>query len=219
MSEADLLHLSIAVGPLAVYLLLLGLLNLSRRPFVTTGARDTAALGIAISGLVAVGPMELFLPESTANRFGGYAWLLLFTLFSLCLTLLILLMRPRIVIYNVSPDQLRPILAQVVGELDREARWAGEALTLPQLSVHLCLESNGLTRNAQLVATGPRQDYGSWRKLEMALQDAMQNLRGRRNPVGYAWLVSGLVLVGLVTRIFAADPVAVKEALRGMLRM
>ena len=61
----DPLHLCIALGPLAVYLLLLGIINLMPRPFMTSGARDTAALSIAISGFVVAGPMELFLPGSS----------------------------------------------------------------------------------------------------------------------------------------------------------
>ena len=46
----DPLHLCIALGPVARYFLLLGSINLSRRPFVTSGTRDAAALGIAIVG-------------------------------------------------------------------------------------------------------------------------------------------------------------------------
>ena len=56
----DSLHFCIAVIPLAVYLLMMGLLNLRRRPFVTTGARDAATLGIGVVGFVIAGPMELF---------------------------------------------------------------------------------------------------------------------------------------------------------------
>ena len=67
----DPLHFCIGVAPLAVYLLLIGLLNLSNKPFVTTGARDAAALGIGVSGLVIAGPMELFFPEGAASQFVG----------------------------------------------------------------------------------------------------------------------------------------------------
>ena len=49
----DPLHFCIAVAPFAVYLLLFGYLNLRGRPFVTTGARDSAALAIGIIGLAA----------------------------------------------------------------------------------------------------------------------------------------------------------------------
>ena len=46
----DPLHFCIAMVPLAVYLLMLGLLNLRRTPFVTSGARDAAAVGIGYLG-------------------------------------------------------------------------------------------------------------------------------------------------------------------------
>ena len=46
----DSLHFCIAVVPLSVYLLMMGLLNLRRHPFVTTGARDAATLGIGVVG-------------------------------------------------------------------------------------------------------------------------------------------------------------------------
>ena len=49
--EMDPLHFCIAIAPLAVYLLLLGVMNLRGRPFVTTGARDAAALALAWSDL------------------------------------------------------------------------------------------------------------------------------------------------------------------------
>ena len=83
----DPLHTVIAIGPLGVYLLLIGLLNLGRRPFVTTGGRDLAALGVGISGLMIAGPMELFMPEAPARHFGGFVWLLLIALYGLGVTM------------------------------------------------------------------------------------------------------------------------------------
>ena len=55
----DPLYFCIAIAPLAVYLLMLGIINLRGKPFVTTGARDAAALGIGLVGFVVIGPMEL----------------------------------------------------------------------------------------------------------------------------------------------------------------
>ena len=66
----DPLHFSVAAIPLAVYLLLIGILNLRKKPFVTTGARDSAALAIGIAGLMIIGPMKLFFPEGAGSRFG-----------------------------------------------------------------------------------------------------------------------------------------------------
>lgn len=214
----DPLHFTIALGPLAVYLLLLGTLNLSRRPFLTTGARDISALGLAISGFVVAGPMELFLPESAAVHFDGYIWVLLLGFYMLCLTLLVLLLRPRIIIYNVTADQLRPTLVSAATELDPDARWAGESLVLPQLRVQLHVEPFIAMRNVQLVSSGPRQSYVGWRRLEDALARALRETTCTPNPYGVSLIFFGLLMVGLITYCVVNDSQAVAHALREMLR-
>ena len=75
--QLDPLHVIIALGPLAAYFVLLGLLNLSRRPLVTTGARDVAALGLAVIGLVFIGPAGLFLPDAAIVELGWIAWVMM----------------------------------------------------------------------------------------------------------------------------------------------
>ena len=45
----DPFRLCLALGPVAVYLLLLGMLNSFRRPFLVSGTH-TATLGLAVSG-------------------------------------------------------------------------------------------------------------------------------------------------------------------------
>ena len=215
----DPLHLSIALGPLAVYCLLLGMINVSSRPFLTTGARDVAALGVAVSGLVIAGPMELFLPEVAAWKYGPYVWLLLLAFYSMCLTLLVLLMRPRIVIYNVTVDQLRPILNEVIRELDPDARWAGECLVIPKLGVQLHLDSFSLMKNAQLVSAGGKQNYGGWRRVEIELAKNLQTASFERNPYGFGLLFVGISMVSVVIYCVINDGTAVANALKDMLRL
>ena len=217
-SLIDPLHFAIAVGPLHVYLLLLAAVNLLRRPVVVSGSRDVAALGLAVSGLVVAGPMELFVPQAAFSAMGAFVWALLLGLYALCLTLIVLLMRPRLVIYNASSDQFRPILAGVVAELDKEARWAGDSLALPQLGVQLHLDVQPLLRTVQLVASGPRQSYTGWRRLESALRRAVRSSRHAPNPAGFAFLLLGLLLAGtaLVWTIHSREAVA--QALFEMLR-
>jgi hypothetical protein len=214
----DALHFCIALGPLAVYFVLLGLINLSGRPFLTTGLRDTAALGVAISGFVVAGPMELFLPAAAASRFGPFVWLLLLAFYGLCLTLLVLLMRPRLVIYNVTTDQLRPILASVVAELDNEARWAGDSLVLPQLGVQLHVEPLANLRNVQLMACGPLQNYSGWRRLEETLAIALRSATSSRNPYGILLISLGALIAGTITMWMVNDRAGVAQALDDMLR-
>lgn len=214
----DPLHFCIAAGPLSVYLLLLGLINLRRRPFITTGGRDVMSLGLGIVGFIIVGPMELFLPEAAAVNLHIWAWAMLITLYLLSLVLIVLLMRPRLVIYNVAADQLRPVLSDIVTELDPDARWAGDALSLPQLGVQLHLEPTAVLKNAQLVAAGPQQNLNGWRRLELELSRAFRKYEGAPNPYGASFLLCGLTLAGWATYWLYRDPESVMRTLETMLR-
>lgn len=215
----DPLHFFIAAGPIAVYLFLLGIINLTRRPFLTTGARDISALGVAISGLVVAGPMELFLPEAAATRFGPFVWVLLLAFYGLCLSLLVLLLRPRIIIYNATIDQVRPLLADVTSALDKEARWAGESLILPTLEVQLHLEATRSTRNVQLISSGPYQSYNGWRLLENELSQKTRRLTSPPNPYGVGLLlVSAVIAIGTAVWM-VTDSTSVARALNEMLRL
>ncbi len=190
----DPLRIFIAACPLAVYLIVMGVINLLRRPFVTTGARDAATVGIAIVGLVVIGPMELFFPEGAALRFGAFVWLLLLAFYGLCVSLVVLLMRPRIVVYNTTADQLRPILASAVAQMDNKARWVDDSLMIPSLNVHVNLEGNSWMQNVQLVAVGTRQNYEGWRRLEQLLRGALRPVRRAPNLRGIVLVCVGLLL-------------------------
>jgi len=212
--------LCLALGPVAIYLLLLGAINLSRHPFAVSGTRDTATLGLAVSGLMILGPMELFIPAATALRFGPYVWILLTLLYALGLVLLLLVSRPRLVVYNISPGELRPILADVVARLDAEARWAGDSLLLPSLGVQLHMDSLAALRNVSLLSTGPRQNHLGWRQLELALRTALGQFEVQRNlrAVGVVAGV-GMVLLVFLLQIIASDPQAVAQAMFEMIRL
>lgn len=216
----DPLRLCLAFGPLAIYFVTIGLLNLSRRSLLVSGTRDAATLGLALSGLVIIGPMELFLPQAAANQYGPYVWLLLLTCYAVCLVLLLLLMRPRLVIYNMSIDRLRPILADLVERLDPEARWAGDSLALPALGVQLHLDPTAVMRNVSLVAAGSRQNYLGWRHLEEALGQALERQEpSERNFRALNLLAAGVLILAALAWSVTRDPEAVAQALFEMLRL
>lgn len=206
------------MGPLSVYFLLLGLVNLRRRPFVTTGGRDAMSLGIGIVGFIIVGPMELFLPEAAAVNLHVWAWAMLVTLYLLALVLIVLLMRPRLVIYNITGEQLRPLLSDIVTDLDPEARWAGDALALPELGVQLHVEANAMFKNVQLIAAGPQQNLAGWRRLEIELSRAFRKLEGSPNPYGASLMLCGFTLMGWASYWLYRDPEGVVRSLQTMLR-
>ncbi len=203
---------------MAVYFSLLGLINIARRPLLTTGARDAAAIGLAISGLIVAGPMELFFPEAAANRMGPYVWIFLIAFYSLVLTLIVLLLRPRLLIYNVQPDQLRPALAEAVSRLDDQARWAGDCLVMPQVGVQLHVEPVGVMRVVQLIAVGAKQNDVGWRQLEAELAKALKSRRGTANPHGFVFLGVGVSMLTVAIFQVMTHHIEVVQALHEMLR-
>ena len=209
----------LAFGPVAIYLFLLAAINLFRRPFLVSGSRDAAAVVLAVSGLVFVGPIDLFLPVATSIAYGPFVWVFLTGLYAMLFVLVLLIARPRLVIYNISTDELRPILANLAVGLDGEPRWAGDALALPNLGVQLYLETARGMRNVSLIATTAKQNHQGWRRLEVALANELSNVEVRRN-FRAARRVGGLanaIGLGLIV-IVARDPQAVAASLYGIMQ-
>lgn len=206
----------IAVLPLAMYLVLLGLINLRRRPYVLTGAREAMLVGLALSGLAIVGPMELFFPQQAANQFGAYIWLLLIVFYLLVVMLWILIARPRLVVYNISSAQLRAVLSEAANRLDPDSRWAGDALALPQLNVQLYVDTFDAMRNVSLISTGADQNLTNWRRLEGALRATLREITVPRSPRGYSFLSIGTLLLLLLFFKTLNNP---QEIARGIMQL
>ncbi len=215
----DPLRMCLAFGPVAVYLLLLGILNLSRQPRVVPGVRDGAALGLAIGGMVLVGPLELFVPDAAVARYGWYIMPLLVGFYSMCLILSLLIMRPRLIIYNSSASELRPIVADLAARLDSGARWAGDSLDLPSLGVRLHFEASAWMRNVSLVSSGTQQDHVGWRRLERELTAALAPIECARNPHGATLFSAGVLILAVLGVAIARDPQAVVQALMDLLQL
>ncbi len=214
----DPLRFAVAVIPLAVYFLVIALLNLRPRPFVTTGSRDLATLAVGILGLMIIGPFELFLPEAAALRFGPLVWVVLLVFYGLCVSMVVLLMRPRLVVYNATIEQLRPVISEIAHQMDQKSRWTGDSLVIPSRKIHFHLEAVDWMSNVQIISTGNRQSYEGWRELERRLGEAVQTTRLRPNVVGIALaaLAGALLLSAMVWMI--VDRGAVAEALNEILR-
>jgi hypothetical protein len=213
----DGVRICVALAPLAIYLLWLAYLNLLRRPVLVNGVRDIAALGLGISGMMLVGPIELLHPQTAVNQLGSYIWVLSVGMYSLALALVILFSRPRLVVYNVSIEELRPLLAASLDRLDPQHRWAGTCLALPALNVQLHLESNALMRNVSLVANGDRQDPAGWRQLERALVQQLPVARVRPNVWGPSLSLAALLMVAVIAWYAPLNHHLVIAALRDML--
>src|SRR5690606_21413735 len=153
---------AVALLPLALYLLWIGVTHLRRRPSLVSGSRDILAVFLAAFGAVALGPMELFMPEAAAVRFGPLAWLQLVILYVLNVALVVLIMRPRAVLYNMTREQARTALARVLEQLGAPAVWAGDTLAVPAWELEVRLDQSGILRQVQLISVGPRTSYEGW---------------------------------------------------------
>ena len=217
----DPFRLCLAVGPLAMYGLVLGLLNMSRRPWLITGALDLAALAVALVGLVVVGPMELLLPDAAANHFGSYTyvWMLMLAFYGLSVSFFTLLSRPKLIVYNIGIDELRTVLVELAPRMDSDFAWAGDNLVLPNLGVQLHLENFPILRNVSVCSSGERQHYGGWRRLEIELSGALRSVRVGHNPWGV-----GLVFISLLACVACAiqsfsNQEALAQGFKQMLRL
>jgi hypothetical protein len=193
--------------------------NLSRRPLLVNGARDNAALGIGVSGMLLVGPVELLHPQTAVNEWGAYILLLSVSMYALALSLVVLLSRPRMTIYKISLEDLRPLLAEVIESLDGDHRWAGNSLSLPRLSVQLHVDCNQLMRNVSLVAVGEEQSYAGWRQLEKALSKRLAAARVARNVWGMTLSLSAALLIAAMGIQLTRHGQEMTAALRDMLKL
>lgn len=210
----DPLRFAIACVPLGAYLLLLGVVNLRRRPLLTFGAADTGALGMALTGLVFVGPIELFRLETLTVDLGNFVWLFWLVFYWTGLSLAVLVMRPRLVVYNVSLEELRPAVAEAVAQVDPTARWAGDGVSLPRLGVQFHLEAFGVMRNTSLVSSGGVQNLEGWRRLRKAVSRSLKPLEVRPNPRSVSFFIMALFLLVISIAQVASKPLQVAESLR-----
>jgi hypothetical protein len=168
-----------ALVPLAAYLLGLAAVHLRRRPSMLPGSWDLLLLAAAAAGLVVAGPLALVQPVA-----GGTAWEagMLLLAAGLLFAGVLLAARPRLVVYNITPEQLRPVVAEVVTALDPAARWAGETAALPGRGIQVHLDGRGAMRSVSIVALGGRTSAEGWAEFSRRLRQAVRRLRVRRSP-------------------------------------
>jgi hypothetical protein len=178
--------------PPGVYLLVVGLLNLRRRPVAIAGGWDLALLAAAVAGPAIAGPLDILQPAGTT-----WPWRLVVPLvcFTFLTALVLLATRPRLVVYNISLDQLRPVVAEIASRLDPTARWAGETVALPGRGVQVHLDGRGALRSMSLVAVGAKTSPEGWADVTRRVRHAIRKVSVRPNPWAAVFLGTGAVLV------------------------
>ncbi|MFM7207324.1 MAG: hypothetical protein ACKO4T_11735 [Planctomycetaceae bacterium] len=179
-----------ALLPLAAYLALIGGLNLRRRPVVLSGQADVALLACGLTGLVIAGPLAMIQPAAGMSAWTAVALLLAF---ALAVSFAMLAARPRMVVYNIGLDQMRPLVAAVVTALDPSARWAGETAALPARDLQVHLDDRGPARTVSVIAAG-RASAETWAEFSRRLRRTTRATRVSPNPWAWVFLAAAVGL-------------------------
>lgn len=199
-------HFAIAAIPIAIYFILIGVLRLRTRPLITSGWRDTLTLGIAASGLVALGPMQLFFPAQAAAQWHSWVWVALFALYALGLMMLLFSCKPRLVAYGMDDQQFTASLLAAACEVDDQAHWNGEVLCLPSATIQLALEPSGTARVHQVVLIGFLRNLPDWIKLEHAFARHGSQTTCPRSNAGWPFTLAGMCLLTIAVVPLISDP-------------
>lgn len=211
------LQIAIAAVPLAVYFMLVGSLRVRSRPLVTSGWRDMLTLGIACSGLVAVGPMQLFFPAHAASRWPGWIWVPMFGLYFLSLLILTMWSRPRLIAYGLTKQQFQEILLSAAQVVDPSASWLGEVLSLPNCGLQLSAEATLGHQVNSVGLVGALHNLPDWIKLERQFVVAGSQAKCSSAKSGWIFLVAGIVLLILTLSPVVQDPATALADLRKLL--
>ena len=197
---------AIATIPVAVYFILIGALRLRRRPLITTGWRDLLTLGIAASGFVAIGPMQLFFPSKAAAIWQGWVWLALFALYFLMVMMILLSTKPRLIAYGMDENQFRDTLLESAQHIDENAFWNAGVLSIPSNGMQLAVEPSGAARVQQVVHVGLLHNLSDWIKLERSFAKCGAATDCPRSPAGWPFVIGGAFLLACAFTPMISDP-------------
>jgi len=163
----DYLRLALGLIPLGLYLIVMGLLALRRRPTILTTGQEGLLLGFALSGFAVIGPIELFFPTGAYATLGPWVWLLLIALYFLVILLFALQRAPGWTILGMDAREFRAFLENVFKECSIECTWMGNQLLIAGWDLQAVVEpSRGFPNTTHLSPSGKVRNVLGWYQLE-----------------------------------------------------
>ena len=179
------LRIVTSVAPVALYFLLLGLLNTRRHPQLLTGRQDSALLTLALSPL-AVAPVIHWLGGGlpTALACGvilaGGVWLL----------------SPRgrtWVIYNLPASNVRRSARHILTSMGIATRPTDAGLRFDEGDGRIDISHFPILRNVTLRLSGSREEL--WRQFETRLHDQLQHVETEPSPMAVSLLLVATAMI------------------------
>lgn len=197
----DAFSVLLAVIPLASYIAMIAAVRLSGRHLMTTSARDIMAMAVAASGLVAIGPAQLFFPNTAAMLFGPKVWLAMTLLYVLVIILITLLTRPSLVVYGRTPSEVHGPLAEACRRIDPASEEDPSTLevNLNTLQLRLRCEGSGDHDATRIVSFAPAYGPQFWNRLLSELRsEKIEIAPGRTIGGGWAMVAACIGLAAAV---------------------
>jgi hypothetical protein len=179
------IQIATVVVPVAVYFLVLGLLNSRRHPQLLAGRTDFALLIAALSPLFVL-PVLAYVGTSPVAILLAVA----------VVAGLILLLAPRghaWVIYNLAQGEAKKTVAAAMRRLDVPVEEAAGGFHLPEERAFVQVGGFPLLRNVSIRLRGGGADLAG--RLESALSATLGSMRAEPNPAGVSML---LVATGML---------------------
>lgn len=204
---------TIAFAPLIIYLLALSIIRIGGWVWVTTGSRDVAAVIFAISGMIVIGPLELFFPNTTAAMLGPWVWAPLLLLYFLFACLVVLNSRPKLVVYGRTLEEVYPAMVRAACTLDAGAIENAEQLQvhLPALTAHLRIDLARGNDCSTVVAFEQTLPVVFWRQFAKQLRTELRRTSPPFPRRGWAMLIVATMAAFLLVRHVAAQPALLVE--------
>lgn len=206
----------IAFTPLILYLFFLAIVRIGGFAWVTTGGRDLAAVLAAVSGLIVVGPMELFFPNATASFLGVWVWIPLLLLYFLFACLLVLGARTKLVSYGRTAEDVYPAMIRAARSLDAGSTVNNEQLQvhLPAFAAHLRLENSPGHDCVSVLAFEPNLSPSFWTSFRTQLRTELRATSPPRPRRGWALMGVALAMAYMLVRYVASEPALLVEGFR-----
>jgi hypothetical protein len=187
----SILQVAMALGPIAVYFLGLGLVNSQSRPLLISARRDFALLGSAFLPLVLV-------PCVALTR-AGHGWVAAGVLAAVIVLFVVMLpaRKGTWVVYNVGAGQFLRILQRACRRRNWQLRVEGDLLTVEPAGIQIARHGISWLRNVTLEFQGARSLPEEAAELRSALRDELACESMLPSPTGASLVVIGASLLGL----------------------
>lgn len=206
----------LAFTPLILYLFALAILRIGGFVWVTTGVRDFTLVLAAISGMIVIGPMELFFPNATASLLGVWVWIPLLSLYLLFACLLLLGTSKKLVVYGRTAEQVYPALVQAASKLDSGAIENREQLQvhLPSLQAHFRLEVAPGYDCLSVLSFEAMLPPSVWKALQRELRLQLRNTPPPRPRRGWVMFAIASMMTFYLVRYVSSNPALLVEGFR-----